>query len=415
LPAAYGLAGHATHFVVVCVCLGTYALLRLEKQRSCSWAAISGFAFGCAILMKQHAAIFAAAALIWLLCRRLGKRGNVIYTVSTFAITTAIPLLVTAGGLVWAGVWDRFNLWTIQYAREYVSIFPLQAFPHQFAAGFGAILSGGVWVWLFGLMGALLVFFRTPYQRAACFGTGLLLAGLAATVPGFYFRGHYFLMVMPGIALLNAALLLALANQIKGSAQVQMLKLIPACLFLVVTGDLVARNSILWYLLTPAQACRELYSYNAFPESPEIARYITTHTNPDDTVAVLGSEPQIFFLAGRHSASGYLYIYPLTEPQPLAATMRAEFFSEIETARPRYVVYFNQLSSWRSITALGQTQQVIESINAWWRAYSAQFYQKVGVVDMVQDQPSRFFWDEQLANRTNTLPSGISIFRRKQD
>jgi hypothetical protein len=413
LPAAVGLAGHATHFVVLCVCLGTYALLRMEKRQPWFWASISGLAFGSAVLMKQHAIIFAAAAFAWLLWRMLRNGEKILFHTGVFSITAVAPLLVMAIGLAWAGVWDRFNLWAIQYAGEYVSIFPLQALPRHFAAGFGGILDGGIWIWLFGLTGTLLIFLQTPYRRAAFFGTGLLLAGLAATVPGFYFRGHYFLMVMPGIALLNAVLLLAIAERIKGHAQFEMLKLIPGCLFLVILGDLVVRNTAIWFELTPEQICREIYNYNAFPESAEIAHYLAENTNPDDTIAVLGSEPQIFFLARRHSASGYIYIYPLTEPQPMAATMRSEFFREIEVARPRYVVYFNQLSSWRSVNLPGQTQETMAAINHWWRAYSAQHYQIVGVVDMVEDQPSQFFWGSQILSRTNTSPAGISIFRRR--
>ncbi len=368
LPAAFGLAGHATHFVVLGVCLGAYALLRIEKNRPGLWAVVAGLAFGAAILMKQHAVVFAAAALAWLLWRGFRKREKAWLTAGVFSVATALPLLVTAIGLAGAGVWDRFNLWTIQYARDYVAIFPLPLLPHQFASGFTPILDGGVWVWLFGFAGISLIFIQTPYRRAAGFATGLLLAGLAATVPGFYFRGHYFLMIMPGLALLNALLLLVIAEWIKGNARAQMLRLIPACLFLVVLGDLVVRNISVWVEMTPAQASRQMYPANPFPESPEIARYLAAHTQPDETVAVLGSEPQIFFLARRHSASGYIYIYPLTEPQPLAAAMRAEFFHEIETARPRYVVYFNQLSSWRSVIVPGLTQPATPAINNWWDA-----------------------------------------------
>jgi hypothetical protein len=239
------------------------------------------------------------------------------------------------------------------------------------------------------------------------------LAGLMATVPGFYFRGHYFLMVMPGIALLNAALLLALAERIRQNEQVQMLKLIPASLFLVLTGDLAVRNAAVWFELTPTQICRKIYGSSPFPESPEIARYVSAHTTPDETVAILGSEPQIFFLAHRHSASGYIYVYPLTEPHALAATMRAEFIREIEDARPKYVIYDNILSSWCSAVIPDETQKILDSMNDWWDSYSAQNYQLVGAVDTAEDSPSQFFWDGQLSDRTNTSLPSISIFRRK--
>jgi 4-amino-4-deoxy-L-arabinose transferase-like glycosyltransferase len=42
LPFAYGLAGHATHFIVLGVSLGTWALLRMEKGKPFWWAPIAG-------------------------------------------------------------------------------------------------------------------------------------------------------------------------------------------------------------------------------------------------------------------------------------------------------------------------------------------------------------------------------------
>ena len=47
LPFAYGLAGHATHFVVLFVCAGTFALLKMEGKKSPLWTLIAGVAFGC--------------------------------------------------------------------------------------------------------------------------------------------------------------------------------------------------------------------------------------------------------------------------------------------------------------------------------------------------------------------------------
>lgn len=412
LPFAYGLAGHATHFVVVFVCLGTWCLLVADRKPSRLWTFVAGMSFGAAVLMKQHAVFFFAAAGLWLLLQHLRQKNKGMSGIGLFAAGAALPLASMAVVLAASGVWQRFDLWTIQYARQYVSIFPLRAVPEQFAKGFGPLFASGIWVWLMGLAALSLVVLRTPCRRAAIWGAVLFLAGLAAAFPGFYFRGHYFLMAMPGLALLNAASLLALAEKLKQFPQIRILAVVPALLFLTVMGEMLVRNGAIWFSESPTEISRKLYGFSCFPESPAIANYLDTHTAPTDTVAMLGSEPQIFFLAHRHSASGYIYMYPLTEPQPLAQTMGDEFIQEIESARPKYVVYVNTLSSWCSAVIPGKTGPILDHYNQWWNGY-LQNYRLVGLVDINEGRPSEFFWGDQLANRTNTLPADISIFCRK--
>jgi hypothetical protein len=41
-----------------------------------------------------------------------------------------------------------------------------------------------------------------------------------------------------------------------------------------------------------------------------VASYLKEHTEPEDHLAILGSEPQIYFYSGRKSATGYIYTYP---------------------------------------------------------------------------------------------------------
>ena len=392
LPTAFGLAGHATHFVTLFVCAGTFALLKAEKKPSLLWPAISGMAFGLAILMKQHAIMFLPFASVWLSWQLFLQKKSTFkrsaLRAGIFFAGCAIPLLLTLIALAQAGIWDRFYFWTIQYARQYVSIFSLRAVPRQFAIGFTPVFNSGVWVWLFGVAGLGLIFLRTQFRRASMIGAGLLLAGMAAACPGFYFRGHYFLMAMPGLALLNAALILAVADKLKKFPHVRALQLLPACLFCVVVGDLIVRNSETWFSLTPYEVSRKIYGSNPFPESAEIAKYLAAHTSPAETITVLGSEPQIYFLSRRHSASGYIYMYPLTEPQPLVRRMQKEFIHEIETARPRYVVFVNIESSWLSVIYPDAPPE--QPIPDWWNGYS-QNYELTGGVDVFEDKPSEFF------------------------
>ena len=73
-----------------------------------------------------------------------------------------------------------------------------------------------------------------------------------------------------------------------------------------------------------------IYSGNPFPESLEIAKFIKARTTPDDRIAVLGSEPQIFFYARRRSATGYIYTYSLMENHEYALAMQKEMIAEVE-------------------------------------------------------------------------------------
>ena len=406
LPTASGLAGHATHFVTLFVCAGTFALLKAERKTPLFWPLMSGIAFGLAVLMKQHAVFFLPMASGWLAWQLFRQKKSVL-RIGLFFAGFAIPLLLTAAMLAYAGVWDRFYFWTIQYARRYVSMLPLSVAPEQFIMGFKPVFDSGVWVWIFGVGGLSLVFLKREFRRAAVISAGLFLTGMAAACPGFYFRGHYLLMAMPGLALLNAALILAFADKLKKIPQVRLVKLLPAVLFCIVAGDLVVRNFGTWFLLTPNEVSRTLYGSNPFPESAGIANYLAAHTSPDETITVLGSEPQIYFLARRHSASGYIYLYPLTEPQPLAARMQKEFISEIETARPRYVVFVN-IAFVLAFRHLSRQTPSEHPILNWWDSYS-QNYEPAGGWMCLKTNPRSFSgtgsWQTAQTHRRQKFPS----------
>ena len=95
------------------------------------------------------------------------------------------------------------------------------------------------------------------------------------------------------------------------------------------------------YLLhsSPNEVLRSTYGINPFSEAVEIGRWLNENTEEDEQIAVIGSEPQIYFYAKRRSATGYIYTYPLMEDQPKARDMQREMAAEIEAAAPRYLVY----------------------------------------------------------------------------
>jgi len=63
--------------------------------------------------------------------------------------------------------------------------------------------------------------------------------------------------------------------------------------------------------MSPVKASACTYGENPFLQAQTGARYLREHPPPQASLAVLGSEPEIYFHAHCHSATGYIYTYGL--------------------------------------------------------------------------------------------------------
>jgi hypothetical protein len=226
-----------------------------------------------------------------------------------------------------------------------------------------------------------------------------VLAGLAAAAPGLYFREHYFVPVLPALALLAGA----------GAAAVPL-----RSRALVVPSALLASALYpLWHdravLLEPdhAVAMHRQFGSNPFPEAAEIARYLRREAAPGDRVAVLGSEPEIPFLSGLPSATGYVYMYGLLEPHPHARAMQDDLIRRLEAAPPRFVVHVRNPVSWMGTPQ--SEMRLLEWIPGW-----LQQYEVVGLAEMLAADRTRYLWGEA-ARRTQPRSSlFVQVLRRKE-
>ena len=158
--------------------------------------------------------------------------------------------------------------------------------------------------------------------------------------------------------------------------------------------------------MEPEEASISTYGSNPFPESLEIARFIADNTNESDQIAVIGSEPQIYFYSKRHSATGYIYTYALMELHPYALTMQKEMISEIESAKPKYLIFVNIQASW---LVKKDSERLI---SRWFKDYSRNHYELAGIVDIDLDGTT-YRWDRDVIGYRVQSRSSLSIFRRK--
>jgi 4-amino-4-deoxy-L-arabinose transferase-like glycosyltransferase len=406
-PSVFGFAAHASHFVMLPALAGTLLLLNESDGRNFERLFVSGLLFGTSLLMKQPAVFFILFGSLYLLSTDLRhKRGwkRIVLRNLTFDLGVVVPFGIACLFLWRAGVFDKFWFWTINYARQYGSLIPLGDAPKIFVQAITEVVDSGWLLWMLAGLGLVAGLRNQRTQGGTAFLLGLLLFSFLALSAGFYFREHYFVFILPALSLFAGVAVTALCDlaQTRGG----LIRFAPLLLFFVALSQPILAARKLSFEVSPVQASHLYYGGNPFPESVRVAEYLRDHTEPTDTIAVLGSEPEIYFYSKRHSATGYIYTYGLMEPQSYARQMQEEMIHQIESARPKYVISMGGRSSWmRQPTSEGM-------IFTWANDYIEKFYDVVGLVNILSRDHTDYYFD-QLPEPVPQLVNYILICRRK--
>ncbi len=408
-----GLFAHATHFVILPVVAGMLLLLRAIESRRASTFVASGVMFGVATLMKQHAVFFvplgallaADAAL-----RRDSAGARAAVTRAGWLLAgAAAPLALLVLVFSAQGVLGRFWFWTFQYASEYATRVPVSQAPAAFARGLEQVTSMNRPIWIAALAGAGALAVRRGLGGGRVVVAGLSVASLLALCPGFYFRPHYFIVLLPVTALLVGVAADSCARALSAAMPRRAAVLLASTLCVAIAGVYVARERDYLFSWSARELSRQSYGANPFIESVEIARYIRERTGPGDRIAVLGSEPQIYFYSERRSATGHIYMYPLMEPQQFASTMQDEMIRQIEAAHPTYLVLARIATSW--LVGPRSEQRLVR----WANRYASQCYDLVGIADIYSAEATAYVWDAEATAYRPRSENLISTYRRKSE
>ena len=452
-----GLAAHASHFVVLAALGGTLLLLRVTGARAFPSAATSGregasgstqirgcsevaadrnvrapgcFAsgalFGVAFLMKQPGVFWGIFGLFYLAWgefhgprdlskerrsanRRLAASGaewkTGLVRCAWYCLGMVTPFLLMCLALMVAGVFDRFVFWTFTYAREYVSVHPLLRIPNEeLQQSFRAVFGPNLPLWLLAVLGAVLMWWDNRLQDRRLFIGGFCAVSLMAVCPGWYFRQHYFVFLLPAAGLLAGIAVNRGIYLLRHDRTIELFLAVPILgLFAVGLAAALIGNGSVWFEMSPAAASRESFQRQMFPEDAELGEYLKAHAAPDARIAVLGSEPEIYFYARRHSATGYIYTYPLMELHKYALKMQEEMIREIEAARPQYLIFVKVDESW--LLRPESDRKILD----WYEQYSKMNYDLVRVIKEPDDETTKV--DPLVPDRT---PGLLLLYERKR-
>jgi 4-amino-4-deoxy-L-arabinose transferase-like glycosyltransferase len=367
-----------------------------------------GISLGIACAFKQVAAVNVPFFLLaFALCARGPRRWS---RLAAFTGWMALGgLLVWGPILIWlqlrgglAAALDAALLHNLSYASA-LSLSQRLANLAYYGARFAPSQAAA---WILASAGLVLLARRRDRFPAFTLGGWALANAAGVSASGHYFP-HYFQQLLPAVACLAAATVAAERGAPGPSrrrvALVSALALAPLVL-----------AALRFSAMSAGDAMQTIYPDNAFQSMPALAREIAAVSEPQDTVFLFGTEPELLFDARRVSATRYIYLFPLFGPFPDALERQRSVAAEVARAQPAVLVWIPN--------AMFFVKGAPQFLTHWFGSFAAQHYRprllatrnaagRVDLVPLPQDARTRDVLPGRQSMAVIFVRSGIGTIR----
>lgn len=413
-PMISGFTIQSEHGVAFFSALGIMLYANAKQTKKWYWYFAMGCAMGCAFMVKTSGVfmvfwggLIILIDFIFLKERRLKPFLNSVgsYSLGGFSIIGILFLLVFL-----KGSFSEMLYWTFDMPKYYVNRVSLDDGLKYFGYTKDAIAQFNKFLWVHALLSVLIIFIKSVTWQKKFFVITLGVLSFLTIVPGYYFYGHYWLQMLPGLSILAGAtcygILELLANRFKlNSIYVKYGYL---GVFAILLYSHVTKFKQYYFKPNYELIMRNTYGNNPFPETMEVAKYMNNIAKPEDQIAVLGSEPEFFIYTGKKAPSRHLFFSTIVADVPQHKEWQREYAKDIEKAKPKYLLYYNI-----PISLLVQPN-TDKYIFDWANKFITENYQIIGVVDMIPGQHAAYYWKEQLNTYKPQSQEQIYIYERKQ-
>ncbi len=340
-PVIQGFTASTEMFMLLPMTLSILLAVLSARDDNIVYASLSGISGALAFWTKQTALLSALLSIIYLAVEySAGSRKTMSYA------NTVRPVLAWFAGVIgislfiglyfhYKGVFGEFIYWSFTHNVLYSRMVDTSVQADFFSRNLENIFKEDFLIIGIGFVYGISAAVRK--DKRGYFSLGFLLLSFAGTLPGQGYP-HYFAQLAPATALAAGAGI----NSVIISAQSAKIRYGMAILSaaLIVFVPLLA-NPQYYFETSPDKISRNIFGYNPFPESVEVAKYLKQHTAPGDRIFIIGSEPQILLYSGRKSSSAFVIIYPLMASYPRYQEFQERMYQEISNNLPAYIVTSN--------------------------------------------------------------------------
>lgn len=414
-PNLSGFTIQSEHIVAFFISLGILMFVYYQKSGKRFFIALMGLAFGSAFMTKPSGIFLLGwGGFTLLLDFAFAKQRNVkelminivYYGAGSALIVLSLFLLVFL-----KGSFEQMLYWTIDMPKYYINKMKFEDGIQYFKYTRDAILQNHKFFWVHALLAIPAVLLKNVTWKFKL--SILLLAGLSflTIVPGYYFYGHYWIQLIPGLAFLSAFTFQTVTDAIKPLAKSLQprLRIAYVLVFSFMVFSHITSQKTYYFHPNYTRILRQVYGANPFPEAMEISNYINANSKPEDNIILIGSEPQMYIYTNKKSPSRHAYFASVVTDVPPHKQWQREFVQDVEKADPRYVVFFNHAIS------LFVQPNTDTYVFEWANKYITDRYHLIGIADMQNGLETNYVWKEALANYRPQGQNVIYIYEKNTD
>jgi hypothetical protein len=413
-PNLSGFTIQAEHGVDIFICLGLLMYSLLRKSGLKRYIFLMGLAFGFAFMTKTSGVFLVLFGGVTVLIEFFTgpDRKNykqLLIDVLNYSAGVLAVIVLFFGIILVKGSFNEMIFWAYEIPKyAYVNTVPFEDGIKYFKYARDAIVQNHKFFWIHGMLFLATCLVTTTTLRIKLVGIALMVFSFGTIVPGFYFYGHYWIQLIPGLSLISALTFQGIIDfiSVKLNFKNPAIRLAYLSIFMLLVFGHIAGQKSYYFHPNFDQIMRSVYGDNPFPEAMEIGNYINRHAKPEDQIVIIGSEPEIYVYTQKKCPSRHAYFSALVSSLPQHKEWQREFIQDVEKAKPKYFVFFRH-----SISLLVQPNSD-QHIFEWVNQYATSNYHIVGMIDMQPGQMSTYMWDE--ASRTYQ-PKGqnvIFVFER---
>lgn len=395
-PSISGFTVQSEHAGALFFCLGFLFYAYSEAGSKRLFTFLTGIAFGLSFMVKTSGVFLIAWAGLMVLADQFFSgdrkimsfiRQGAIYAAGVVAVVACFFLMMMA-----KGAYDEMMYWTVEVPRKYISKMTFEQGKQLFSYTLTAVLSNHKFFWINAFLACLLLFFKNIPPRIKWFGLSLAAFSFLTIVPGWYFYGHYWILMVPGLSVIGSISAWGITATLRDRFNVKMaiLPMLYPTVFTLLTFMHMSKQKGYYFHPNKDLIMRQVYGGNPFLEAAEIGKYINKVAKPEDKLVVIGSEPQIYIYTNKTCPSKHAYFAALVADVPEHREWQREFVKSVEAAAPEYLVFF------RHGISLFVQPDTDNYIFEWLNKYVTENYHVVGLADMPDNQMSTYVWGQDV-------------------